>query len=503
MFVPLLVLWRSLVTDFIGRRQTTGRSRARSRQPGVVVDLRVASPPSGRTDHPERRRWPVDPVSAVAALAAHPMGAAVGVLHISAGRLVAQFDGGDRPLDRSIKPPIPWSFDDGAQSWSTAITPLAAGVDISQDPGNRRFDSKPTLIALSEELWVDFAVVRRLALVGPAPEIGQMVASMATSVGAAESGPILVAGYDKGPTLAEPTPDALAEPTPNALAEPTPNGGVVVVVGQTVPHGWSGWTITRQGGATAVDVPIQQRDSETKLQLRLLGPVEVSGGLTGLTTQQLSIVAFLGCVESAHRSAIVDAVWGGREVSNRRLANVLADIRSTIGKHRLPQPQQGRYRLDGVTSDLSTLTQCLAEARRQPTLARIEAVEQALGAVRGVPITAPHSRYWNWVDERVDVTANAELVVTEAAELVADEMMSRGLHGRAAKACNAGLLASPMHEDLVGMLMDAHRSAGRIGSAKRLAERWEVAARRMNRDWPLTGSEITPGAELPAATRSA
>jgi DNA-binding SARP family transcriptional activator len=221
-------------------------------------------------------------------------------------------------------------------------------------------------------------------------------------------------------------------------------------------------------------------DRPGKLKLKLLGPVELVGADGRLTSQQLSLVAFLACAGPADASSLIEAVWGGKAVSERRLANVLAEIRASIGRVHLPEPQAGRYRLHGITTDLDELSDALSAVEAGPDRDAIDKAEAVLAAVGGLPLTTPRSRYWAWVDQRVELVAKAEIAVSAAAMVVAGHLLDLGQLDRSEQVCIAGLRACPLDEDLVDLLAEVYRAGGKPGTARRLLHRWEASVVRLD-----------------------
>lgn len=228
--------------------------------------------------------------------------------------------------------------------------------------------------------------------------------------------------------------------------------------------------------------------------IRVLGEVDLVGADWPLTSQQLSLLAFLACRSSADRAAIVNALWDGQAISQSRFPNLLAEVRARIGRHHLPAAVGGRYRLAGIDTDL-TRFEVAAEAA---AAGQYEDLQVALDLVRGPPLTAPGGRYWSWIEDRTDLSTEIETMITDAANGLAVQLRSRGDLDGAARACRQGLMACPFDENLVVLLTRLHLEAGRVNSARRLVEGWEAKVRRLDCGEPSAG----PRAVLRAAGRS-
>lgn len=186
-----------------------------------------------------------------------------------------------------------------------------------------------------------------------------------------------------------------------------------------------------------------------------------------LTSQQLSLVAFLACVGPAGRDAVVEAVWGGRPVTPARFANVVSATRARLGAAHLPAARMGRYRLVDVSVDLHTLA--MADGGRGPigeeAIARLE-------SIRGPILDRPGSRYWSWLDDRPELVAAAEALVGRIAARSVRSLAAAGRLDRATTVCERALAGCPLDRELVGLLADLHHAQGRTGAAGRLADRW-------------------------------
>lgn len=210
----------------------------------------------------------------------------------------------------------------------------------------------------------------------------------------------------------------------------------------------------------------------------VLGPIQTDGCDWRLTPQQLSLLTFLACGGTAGRDAIVDALWDGRAVSTGRFSNLLAETRSRIGRHHLPDAVNGRYRLVGVTTDLDRFESLLGDASVERS--SDGSVDQALAIVRGLPFTSPSGRHWAWLDARPEQLHRAELVVTETLQDLAERYRAAGRPDRARQTLEAGLLAAPLDEDLTASLVDVLVELGMFTAARRLVSGWEQQMARLD-----------------------
>ncbi len=246
--------------------------------------------------------------------------------------------------------------------------------------------------------------------------------------------------------------------------------------------------------------------------LRLLGKIELTGVDWQLTSQQLSLIAFLGCCGPAGRIAITEGLWDGRAISQSRFPNLLAEIRAKIGRRHLPEAVGGRYRLAGIDTDLQYFEAAVAAAAAAPderhflpVAARTfgpttaeRRLQQAMDLVQGVPLTTLGRRYWSWVGDRGDIAVGIECLVAETALRLARRYRDRGDLAGAVNACRQGLLACPLDENLVTELAGLHIEFGRFGAARRLVDGWESKVRRLGCGGPPPDG---PRARLLASAR--
>ncbi len=232
------------------------------------------------------------------------------------------------------------------------------------------------------------------------------------------------------------------------------------------------------GGATRLEGP----------RLRLLGPVAIEGVTAPLTSQQLSLVCYLGCVGSARRVDVVEALWDGRRISESRFLNLVAEVRAKIGRRYLPDADRGRYRLRHVTTDLDELGSAIADAEDGRPGAP-DRLLRAMELVAGVPFGDPGGRYWTWVDHVSELATRAEALVADAGYLLADHYRVAGDLESAKRACERALLACPLDERLVATLARLHLEQGRAGSAGRLVDNWQARIRRLDHPGSIDRSD--------------
>ncbi len=223
----------------------------------------------------------------------------------------------------------------------------------------------------------------------------------------------------------------------------------------------------------ADDFPIEPGE----LRISILGHVDIAGVDVELTRQQLSLLTFLACKESATRDTIVDAIWDGQVISKSRFPNLLAETRSKIGRKYLPEATNGLYRLAHSTTDLQLFKKGLAEATVSSEPLR--EITRSLTLIRGVPLTVSNSRFWSWV-EHSHFAAGVTSLLADAASSAAESYSKAGDHRKAQWVCEQGLLASPLDEHLIVKMTKTYIALGKPTLARRLVESWEAQVSSLN-----------------------
>ncbi|MFV0259581.1 MAG: hypothetical protein ACK5PP_14190, partial [Acidimicrobiales bacterium] len=270
---------------------------------------------------------------------------------------------------------------------------------------------------------------------------------------------------------------------PMASPRPSPaeaDGGAATAAAAQSAADLDGTTAVPAGDplATGPEVP------SAGVMVRVLGPVDVVGLDTELTSQQLSLLTFLACRGPAGKAVIVDALWDGQVISRSRFPNLLAELRARVGRHRIPEAVNGRYQVAEVDTDLAHFERLAApgadgdgadddaEVRRR--------LRAALDLVRGAPLTVPGPRFWTWVDDHTHFATGLEALVADVAARLARSARRAGDTEAAVWACRRGLEAAAMDQTLVSMLTELYVELGHHGSARRLVEGWEERISRLD-----------------------
>lgn len=222
----------------------------------------------------------------------------------------------------------------------------------------------------------------------------------------------------------------------------------------------------------------------------VLGEITVAGIAFQLSGQQLSLVSFLASVGSSTRRGIADALWDGSRVSEGRLANLLSETRRALGEAHLPVVDNGRYQLVDLPTDLD-LFQILVRSSTGGTSAdEVELLTEALSLVRGVPYTAPGLRYWGWPSMTPGLSASAEILVSDTALNLAELALGSGDLQSARWACEQGLRAVPLDQELTSTLSQVFLAMGKPMLAARLLADNESAVASLGLASPALKSSV-------------
>ncbi len=203
-------------------------------------------------------------------------------------------------------------------------------------------------------------------------------------------------------------------------------------------------------------------DPDYDVLVRLLGEIEVVGGLRPLKGKHTAVVAYVALHAPVTSERVEDAVWSTFTESRRkRLANTLSECRTALGAAQIPVVADGRYTVGPrLLTDLDLFDRRLSYAKAQPEVA-IGTLRGALELVRGPVFTyrSADSASFVWVDLENWVSI-WEIKVTETALRLAQLCSDTGDFDGAAWAAQRGLLVSPAHTGLTEALMRAYHQRG-------------------------------------------
>jgi DNA-binding SARP family transcriptional activator len=222
--------------------------------------------------------------------------------------------------------------------------------------------------------------------------------------------------------------------------------------------------------ATAPDVPLEDprlpdltSDAPSELepgqrQLRLLGPIELSGVGWLRRGQILNLLAYLALHRrGVDRHQLAAALWPDKVVSQKTMRNRLTEARALVGGALSDGP---RWRLDeSITTDWQQFT---ALAAGSP-----EEQGHALDLIRGRPFTGLDD--CDWLDFE-GFRSEVEATIVDLALTVAERELAAGRPAAAFTAARAGLVASPYEERLHRLAIRAAESEGSTGKVRILTK---------------------------------
>jgi DNA-binding SARP family transcriptional activator len=223
-------------------------------------------------------------------------------------------------------------------------------------------------------------------------------------------------------------------------------------------------TSTAEGPSLAViDGPAALE--EGALLVRVLGHVDVEGGPAIDRRKSEELVVYLAMhSDGADEQSLKTALWPDGAPTSHTFNQVVSRARICLGtgpdgSHYLPRLEAGRYRLsEWVTTDVDRLSAALRSARVHPSTETMEHLAGALRLVRGQPFQGVKAGY-EWAHSEGFAT-RFEILVADAAHLVADWHLEHGDTTAALWAAGQGLLSSPFDEALYRDRMRAHAAAG-------------------------------------------
>lgn len=217
-------------------------------------------------------------------------------------------------------------------------------------------------------------------------------------------------------------------------------------------------------------------------ELVIMGEIHVRGTTDPLSDQQVAMVTVLQCCGPIARTGLIEALWDGAAISDQRVANLMAEVRSKLGRHHLPDPVDGRYRLVDIQTDLHRFedtVRALTVAPQPLGPAALGQLQAAYRLIRGLPLSGRRGRHWTWLDQRAGLMSYAEAAIADGVQQLSALAVGAGDLTAAAGALEAGLLACPFDEELIGRLVELYVDQRRPGSASRALEAWERGIRRL------------------------
>jgi DNA-binding SARP family transcriptional activator len=210
--------------------------------------------------------------------------------------------------------------------------------------------------------------------------------------------------------------------------------------------------------------PDQDRyeDPPWRVLVRVCGEIAVEGGKSALAGPEAAAATFVTLHREADVDQIRDAIWGGRDVSRKRVRNVLANMRQALGKEMF-YVSEGRLAAgEQCLTDHELIRRRLAYARHQPDpAAKVETLRGALEWVTGKVCSYPSRtrRTWSWIDFDNWIPTVESTVGAVAHELAALYLELGDAEG-ATWAAGRGIDAAGPREQLTVLLVRGYGLAG-------------------------------------------
>jgi DNA-binding SARP family transcriptional activator len=228
---------------------------------------------------------------------------------------------------------------------------------------------------------------------------------------------------------------------------------------------------------------------QAPVEVQVLGRIEIAGVGKMERSKAIELIVYLALhPQGASPDEVWEALWPERPINRGTLHTTVTAARSGLGRapdgtRYLPDAYDGRYRLNSKLGLDWARFQTLAAQSQDDEL---EPLRQAVELIRGVPLTSPTGRGYEWaVVHRTEM----ETVSAETAERIALCYLDRGDHRQASWAARRGLLASPYDERLYRVLMRAAHAAGNPAGVDAV---WNELLSVLDADLDLVDDELHP-----------
>ena len=232
--------------------------------------------------------------------------------------------------------------------------------------------------------------------------------------------------------------------------------------------------------------------SGAAVEIRVLGRIDLAGAARIERSKSIELIVYLALhPQGVTPDELWEALWPDRPVNRGTLHTTVTAARTGLGRapdgtRYLPDAHDGHYRLSQQAGLDWARFHALIAAGEGDGPEGLEALRSALELVRGVPLTSPTGRGYEWaVVHRTEM----ETVIAEAAERLALRYLDLGDHRQANWAARRGLLASPYDERLYRVLMRAADAAGNPAGVDAV---WKELLAVLDADLDLVDDELHP-----------
>jgi DNA-binding SARP family transcriptional activator len=228
------------------------------------------------------------------------------------------------------------------------------------------------------------------------------------------------------------------------------------------------------------------------VEVRVLGRIDLAGAGRIERSKSIELIVYLALhPQGVTPDELWEALWPDRPVNRGTLHTTVTAARTGLGRapdgtRYLPDAHDGHYRLSPPVGLDWARFHALITQRESDGPDELEALRSALELVRGVPLTSPTGRGYEWaVVHRTEM----ETVIAEVAERLALRYLDLGDHRQANWAARRGLLASPYDERLYRVLMRAADAAGNPAGVDAV---WRELLSVLDADLELVDDELHP-----------
>jgi DNA-binding SARP family transcriptional activator len=228
------------------------------------------------------------------------------------------------------------------------------------------------------------------------------------------------------------------------------------------------------------------------IEIRILGRVDLAGASRIERSKSIELIVYLALhPQGVTPDELWEVLWPDRPVNRGTLHTTVTAARTGLGRapdgtRYLPDAHDGHYRLSQQAGLDWARFHGLIASGEDDGPDGLEALRSALELVRGVPLTSPTGRGYEWaVVHRTEM----ETVVAEVAERLALRYLDVGDHRQANWAARRGLLASPYDERLYRVLMRAADAAGNPAGVDAI---WKELLTVLDADLDLVDDELHP-----------
>ena len=230
--------------------------------------------------------------------------------------------------------------------------------------------------------------------------------------------------------------------------------------------------VTEQTDDETPEITDQATSGDGGLLIRVLGPLEVSGGPVDLREEEQSLLAFLSLVGPSTADQVRDAIWPGG-IDDGDFAELIEGLRSRL-HHRFPDSGDGRFRVRSIVTDLGQARRWITDAESLTSDRNRNLLELALHDVRGEPFAGVTERWWQWTaDHKMAIATQASTLLMDACFNLCDSAYDADDIHLAKWACDVGSRLDPLHETVTIRRVQLMMVLDQRNEAAAVVDEWE------------------------------